>query len=326
MKRRSCLGLFKRLAPSKEKKWAGWVQKLKGIGIDSPADIEDVTPEDKGGLDDVPLKRVLETYSNEMDDLNAGEGGAQEEDSSSEHTLGVAGERGVLGRYLGAGGQGTMGKFRRREVRLDADAHLLNITGGHPTRTETINLHGASLDRCPGAPSTNLNPTQRRSGLRKGTNAPAVGHKFTFLIRHGDGKELLLQANNREIFCTWTGAIANAGAAFTDPGEFDTTLHDPQFTLVPVGGSGVGKSTFVNFITGSMWIMESNGFAIGYEDALFKTSSGVESMTTADDMKVVRRQWCGRGDVFNIMDTPGAFDVRRRGSSSSRHGKHWCCR
>jgi hypothetical protein len=58
------LELFKRLAPNKEKKWAGWVEKLDEIGIDSPADIADMTPEDIGGLKDVPLKRVLETYAN----------------------------------------------------------------------------------------------------------------------------------------------------------------------------------------------------------------------------------------------------------------------
>jgi hypothetical protein len=322
------LELLGRLAPNKKKKWAGWVQKLEDIGIDSPADISDMTPEDIGGLKDVPLKRVLEAYAKEtnaagQDGADAGthedgaspmphtkHDGAQEESSPSDHTLGVAGKRGVLNRYLDAGGQGGLSKYRLRKVRLDGNARLLFITGGATSSTETINLDGASLDRCPDISSRSLNLMPRRSGLpRKGSTVSTADFKFDFLIRHGNGKKLLLQANNHEIFCAWTNAIANAGATCADSGKFETALHAPQFTLVPIGGSGVGKSTFVNFIIGSMWIKESNGFAIGYEDALFKTSSGCESMTTADDAKLVRRQWCGRGDVFNIMDTPGVFDV-----------------
>jgi hypothetical protein len=53
------LELLKRLAPNKTKKWAGWVEKLEAIGIDSPADIADMTLEDIGGLQDVPLKREI---------------------------------------------------------------------------------------------------------------------------------------------------------------------------------------------------------------------------------------------------------------------------
>jgi hypothetical protein len=222
--------------------------------------------------------------------------GTQEEASPPDHALGIAGERGLLNRYLT-----TNNKFRLREVRLDTDAGSLYIVGDTASSNETISLDGASIDRCP----------EISRGKRKVSTVSDIDFKFTFCIRHGDGKELLLQANNHEIFCAWTDAIANAGATLKDSGKFETVLCDPQFTLVPIGGSGVGKSTFVNLIIGAMWIKESDGCPVGYEDADFVASASVtESATKASDSKVVRRQWCGRSGVFKIMDTPGVFDVK----------------
>jgi septin family protein len=240
--------------------------------------------------------------------------GAQEEASPSD-TLGVAGTQGVLNRYLP-----KYDKFRFREVKLDgarldadgqvADAGSLNIIGD--SSTETISLDGASLDRCPCFLNASFKPVRKRK-VSKVTDVKS--NKFLFLVRHGANKEkeLLLQANNHDIFCAWTDAIANAGAILEDSGHFATGLCDPKFTLVPIGGSGVGKSTFINLIIGAMWIdsSKSNGSAVGYEDTLFKTSSCVtKSMTTADDVRVVLRQWCDYSDVFKIMDTPGVFDVK----------------
>jgi hypothetical protein len=70
----------------------------------------------------------------------------------------------------------------------------------------------------------------------------------------------------------------------------------------------VGKSTFCNLISGAKWLAE-NGFLQGYEDAMFKTSKGVESMTTGDDAVVLLREWCGLSRiVFALMDTPGLID------------------
>jgi predicted GTPase len=137
-----------------------------------------------------------------------------------------------------------------------------------------------------------------------GTKSALMFHVF-----QSDGKKnLLLKANNQEIFMKWTTAISKAGATIKDSPAFVAELSDPQFTLVPIGGSGVGKSTLCNLLMGSMWV-DKTGCAVGYEDSLFKTSAGVNSQTTAEDTVVVLRQWCGGRTIFAVMDTPGIFDV-----------------
>jgi hypothetical protein len=161
----------------------------------------------------------------------------------------------------------------------------------HESRAATgalrIALKGATIDRCP----------------------DLGNHVYTFRVRQQDGKkDVVLQANNHKIFTGWTEAIEKAGATVADSRPFEAKLRNPQFTIVPIGGSGVGKSTFCNLISGAQWLAK-NGFLQGYEDAMFETSKGVKSRTMTDDAVMLLREWCGLSRVvFAVMDTPSLWD------------------
>ena len=80
--------------------------------------------------------------------------------------------------------------------------------------------------------------------------------------------------------CLWIKALIKEGAVIQDSQEgFEEELSGPVFTLVPLGGSGVGKSTLSNLLSGAMAIDEQGGL-YGYEDQMFAMSSGSTSMTT----------------------------------------------
>jgi hypothetical protein len=230
------LELLERLAPNKKKKWTVWVEKLEEIGIDSPADIADMTQEDIGGLKDVPLKRVLESYLKETNAACQDVAGDLVQTSAP----GVAGEHGLLSYFLSLNE-----KFVLRHADLQAKSGLLIVTQCGKQGELRLKLEGATIDRCP-----NLGPLAKQKGRgrlnahRKSSSAnmpvaTSANSMYMFRVCQQDGKkEAILQANSHQIFTAWTEAIEKAGAKAADTRPFKAELRDPQFTIVPIGGSG----------------------------------------------------------------------------------------
>jgi hypothetical protein len=296
------LELFKRLAPKKENKWAGWVQRLEVWDIDSE---EDVLGLSEIAIDQLPitepLKDILRKFRQVTDKTNEDDGTSLPQPSAP----GVAGKKGPLSIYLSVNE-----KFVPRCAELDTMSRSLQVTHEGKTATDglRIGLEGATIDRCPDFDEL-LKQKRRMSSRRKPNSSSTIhtNHMYTFRVRQQDGKkEVVLQANNLQIFTGWTDAIEEAGATRADTKSFEAKLSNPEFTVVPIGGPGVGKSTFCNLISGAQWLAE-NGFLQGYEDAMFKTSS-LERQYTATPA-VLLREWCGLSRIsFAVMDTPALFE------------------
>jgi hypothetical protein len=228
--------------------------------------------------------------------------------AANDEVVCVAGESGPIGLYLA-----TNKKFKERHATLDTSGGVprLIITakpGMEAKDSEIMGLPGAIIDRTPDIGS------QRKKTVRQRQSnpAPSVAHVFKICQSAGNqasAKSFMLQANSHEIKMKWVSALVEVGqAVIQDSKEFELELRNPDFASCPLGSSGVGKSTFMNLLTGAMWI-GINGELCGYEDAMFARSGGLESKTTADDALICVRGWCGKLPVIKVMDTPGLLDT-----------------
>jgi hypothetical protein len=209
--------------------------------------------------------------------------------------------------------------FRERTATFESakGAPCLYITKTQNTlkAEQGIKVIGAVIDRKPD-PKTFTQKQANSSSPTKQASLSAAIEQHVFSISQkapsGDAsmKKCLLQTNDHGALMGWVSALVKAGATIRDSKKFESELRGPPlFTLVPIGSSGVGKSTMCNVLTGAMWIDGAEGELVGYEDELFAMSGGLESKAMGDDAKMLLRSWCGGSPVFKIMDTPGMMET-----------------
>jgi hypothetical protein len=217
-----------------------------------------------------------------------------------------AGVRGPIYFYLNQNN-----KFVERLATIDSSNGLFLITdkrGSSIKSSLSMEISGAVIDR---KPDLQKQASKRLSLVGQ---EHSLDPQNVFLITQhrkqqasGTSKSFLLKANNHGALLKWVEALTNKGAKTKDSDVFVEELSGAAFRVVPLGGSGVGKSTMCNLWTGAMWITENGGLT-GYEDEMFLRSNALESCTTADDARMLCRGWGGRKPMFEIMDTPGLFD------------------
>eukprot|EP00935_MAST-01C_sp_MAST-1C-sp1_P000215 g215.t1 len=247
------------------------------------------------------LRKIADALSKSYEAMVA-DLAASAEDTSQSRPLGRAGERGLMSLYLAHNAA-----FRQRLVAFDnsGDALLLCIMddkpGAAPKQGMGLKVAGAIIDRMP----TKDLPKSSRARKSK----PQLCPPHTFRITEtGSTKSFLLQVCSHEVMKAWLKVLVEKDAVIKDSQEgYEEELSDPKFTLVPIGASGVGKSMLCHLLTGAMFVND-DGRPDGYEDEMFRCSSGLRSVTKAGDAKMRLRAWKGKTPVFEIMDTPGLMD------------------
>jgi hypothetical protein len=250
---------------------------------------------------------------------------AADDDEPEETEDAMVGKNGPIYLYLPVNT-----KFVTRLVVLEGS--LLTLTNEEGNDRQTMTTKGAIIDLDP-AERTQLKGVRRASAATM--NIHPACHTFRIVgVSHEKGshpdpptkREWLLACNSSWLAKGWVQKFVAAGAstkgASTKQDSENAiqkrfTLADQLFTVVPIGGSGVGKSTLCNILSGSMWLTQS-GHCIGYEDPLFKISGSTKSQTKAKDATMLLREWCGSADtVFKVMDTPGLIDSEGNDADSA---------
>jgi hypothetical protein len=217
-----------------------------------------------------------------------------------------AGRRGPIYLYLNQNN-----KFAERLATFNSSNGLFLITenrGSSIKSSLSMEVSGAVIDRKP--------DLQEHASKRLSLSGQdcSLDPQNVFLITQrgkqqasGASKSFLLKTNNHGALLKWVEALVQKGAKTQDSDVFVEELSGAAFRVVPLGGSGVGKSTMCNLWTGAMWITDKGGLT-GYEDEMLLQSNELKSCTTADDAEMLCRGWGGRKPMFEIMDTPGLFD------------------